>query len=135
MVFGLDSVSQRTRETYKNMTISNRDIIDKLRYIKKSGLKICLNLILGLPGEDDHTWEATVAFMEKIRPDRVSATPLTIYPGTVLENQFQLPGDAFINTGSRRILAFDPKDREIFHRIEYLRMTYQGTFSVLEFYR
>ena len=52
--------------------------------IKKSGILLHCYMMIGLPGETLRTYWKSIAFMRKIKPDRVGWAVVVPYPGTEL---------------------------------------------------
>jgi radical SAM superfamily enzyme YgiQ (UPF0313 family) len=61
----------------------NLEQIEKaITILKEQGIKIWLNLIIGLPGETRHTVRNTIDLAVKINPERLSVAVITAYPGS-----------------------------------------------------
>lgn len=57
---------------------------EAFRISKELGIATCAHLILGLPGEDKKTINATLRLVKEVNPDEINLNFLTPYPGTRL---------------------------------------------------
>ena len=64
----------------KDITLSQ--VHSAVTILKKSGLKVWVNLILGLPNETRVTILKTLRFVMKLRPHRISVSLIVAYPGS-----------------------------------------------------
>ena len=66
--FGIESGSQKMLDVMeKNVTVERN--IDALRWTHEAGLFTIIQLVLGMPGEDDQTIRETIAFLKEVTPN------------------------------------------------------------------
>lgn len=59
------------------------DVIDAMKWARQAGFKnISLDLIFGLPGQDQAAWQRTLDFALNLHPDHLSLYALTLEQGT-----------------------------------------------------
>jgi len=78
-----DSVLKKVGRPYtKEMAVTAAESI------KSAGFRITIQLMPGLPGEDDNTLAETIAETVRIRPDFVRIYPTLVLKGTELEREY-----------------------------------------------
>jgi len=82
---GLESGSEKIRnEILKRPRYSNRDFMAFCRLVKKHGININLNVLIGIPGETIQDFRETAAFVRECDPQSVLFFIFYPYPGTEL---------------------------------------------------
>jgi anaerobic magnesium-protoporphyrin IX monomethyl ester cyclase len=103
---GLESGSERIRkEVLRRPPYSNDEIITLCQNIKKTGIKVILYVMMGLPTETIADYQETVDCVRKCAPDAVYLNIYYPYPGTDLyqrEKDLGLFTDHIIRTDSER---------------------------------
>ncbi|MBI3008167.1 MAG: TIGR01212 family radical SAM protein [Candidatus Omnitrophica bacterium] len=94
--YGLQSAHDRT------LFLINRghtfsQFIDAIERTKSRGIKICVHVILGLPGENEQDMMETAAAISRMKIDGIKLHNLHVVKGTVLEKMF-LNGECGILT-------------------------------------
>lgn len=82
--FGLESGSERLRDTMNKGTPDNQAIVDICQLVKEYGIKLGMYVIFGYPTETEADVKQTAALLERIRPDEVTANIAHVHPGTHL---------------------------------------------------
>lgn len=101
---GIESGSDEILKKYAKM-ITVDDIVDKVRLIRKYGVRILGYFIIGLPGEDRQSIMKTIALAKKLDLDFASFTVATPDVGTRLRREALAKGwiapdvDVFDSTG------------------------------------
>jgi len=80
---GVESADLKIIEQAKKR-YSLKKIAESAELIKKSGILLHCYMMIGLPGETLRTYWKSIAFMRKIKPDRVGWAVVVPYPGTEL---------------------------------------------------
>ena len=80
---GIESVSQEVLKII-NKRIDLNEAKEYLRLLRKTGIGVRLNLIIGLPGEPDDIVEQAVAFIDETEPNSVLLSYLCPMPGSEL---------------------------------------------------
>jgi anaerobic magnesium-protoporphyrin IX monomethyl ester cyclase len=83
---GIESGNDQLRNQVLNKRITTEQIQNAARLIKKHGIKIATNSILGIPGETVDTALQTLRMNMRIRPDFAWCALMQPYPGTELAN-------------------------------------------------
>jgi radical SAM superfamily enzyme YgiQ (UPF0313 family) len=79
------------------------DISKAVRFCRKKGIAVMLDLLLGGPGETPETLAESIRFFKAINPDCVGAgLGLRIYPGTTMEHIIAAEGPMEANPSIRR---------------------------------
>ncbi len=79
---GVESSELEVLESAKRRNPSNKNIIEKVNFIEKSGIMIKCNYILGLPADNFKTSIKTIKFAEKINSVFAQFTIFTPMPNT-----------------------------------------------------
>lgn len=82
---GVESADNRIKENIMKGTTIEEDT-QVLEWCKQLGIKFKSSFILGLPGEDWESMNATREWIIKYRPDRADVNTLIPFPGTPLTN-------------------------------------------------
>ncbi len=86
--FGLESGSEKIRDAMnKNIRMTNDEIIDICKIIKKNKINIGIWIILGYPGETEDELDDTLNLLSIINPDEVTCNPVHVHPNTALFKQ------------------------------------------------
>ena len=81
--FGVESASETVLKAIKKKTTPDQ-IANAFKLTKQMGMKTKMLLMVGNPGEDDHTVQDTVKMIEMVRPDFISVSEAMVFPGTEL---------------------------------------------------
>lgn len=85
ILFGVESFSQKVLDTIGKQ-YKVQDAKRALRWARKAGILLQVTLVLGLPGEDDETFNETIKFIKDFQPEAAWAFFLSPYPGTEIYN-------------------------------------------------
>lgn len=117
--FGIESGSERIRNTILKKNLKQDDIIKNARLIKKYGIKMIVTNLMGLPEETLEDAFTTVALNQEIGADYTRAGVLLPYPKTEIADYAMahglLPADfsiASFNQMVRRSIIASPYMRE-----------------------
>lgn len=81
LYLGIESGSQRMLDFYRKR-ITVEDVIERVGWLKKAGVKTYASFIEGTPGETDEDRAATRKLIETINPDFVGINPYVGLPGS-----------------------------------------------------
>lgn len=81
--FGVESASESVLKAIKKKTTPEQ-IAQAFTLTKQTGMKTKMLLMVGNPGENDHTVRDTVKMIERVHPDFVSVSEAMVFPGTEL---------------------------------------------------
>lgn len=84
---GLESGSEYMRNKILSKGETNEQFIDAMRIIKKYGLRVSLNAMLGVPYETLETAKETVSFMKELSPDKAFLHIYQPWPGLNLKQE------------------------------------------------
>ncbi len=83
---GIQSLDRKiSREVVKRM-VTKRKITKGIRLLKKAGIMVQVDHMLGIPGDTIKNQEQAILYYNKNRPDLVSVFWLTYYPGAEIVN-------------------------------------------------
>ncbi|MFC1493424.1 TIGR01212 family radical SAM protein [candidate division KSB1 bacterium] len=85
--FGLESMHDRTLESM-NRGHTYQDFLKAYREAKKRNIRICLHVIIGLPGESRDDILETARECARLEPDGIKIHSLYIEKGTVLYDRY-----------------------------------------------
>ncbi|MCP4725071.1 MAG: TIGR01212 family radical SAM protein [bacterium] len=85
--YGLESIHNKTLESM-NRGHTYQDFLKAYTEAKKRKIKICLHIIVGLPGESRDDILKTAKECAKLEPDGIKIHSLYIEKGTVLHNRY-----------------------------------------------
>ncbi len=80
---GIQTFNDSLRKTLM-IRDSSRDAKDKLRLIKKKGLRVSIDLLYNLPGQTLEQWKDDIKQALELEVESVDCYPLDLYPGTPL---------------------------------------------------
>jgi radical SAM superfamily enzyme YgiQ (UPF0313 family) len=108
MQFGVEHGSERVLELLDKGT-SMKHAHRALSLVRKVGMNLGIYLITGIPGETWEDVEITANLIRLTRPHDVQVSPLALYPGTRLFDQYRAEGrisrDFFRGTGDAEVFA------------------------------
>ena len=108
MQFGVEHGSERVLELLDKGT-SMKHAHRALALVRKVGMNLGIYLITGIPGEQWEDVETTANLIRITRPHDVQVSPLALYPGTRLFDQYRKEGrisrDFFRGSGDAEIFA------------------------------
>ena len=108
MQFGVEHGSERVLELLDKGT-NMRHAHRALSLVRKVGMNLGIYLITGIPGERWEDVETTANLIRLTRPHDVQVSPLALYPGTRLFDQYRREGrispDFYRGTGDAEIFA------------------------------
>ncbi|MFA6091874.1 MAG: radical SAM protein [Elusimicrobiota bacterium] len=79
---GIQSGSERLRRDVLHRNTSDAQIVEAMRALHEAGIRVKVDVILGLPGETKADLDATVRLLSRGRPWNVFAFWLRYYPAT-----------------------------------------------------
>jgi len=91
MQFGVEHASERVLALLDKGT-NMRQARKALALVRKVGMNLGVYLITGIPGETWPDVEESAAFLREVRPHDTQISPLAIYPGTRLFDQYRAEG-------------------------------------------
>jgi len=80
--FGIESGSERIRNTILKKNLKEEDIITNSKIIKKCGIKLIVTNLMGVPEETLEDSFKTIALNQQIKADYIRANVLVPYPKT-----------------------------------------------------
>ena len=80
--FGIESGSERIRNTILKKNLKEEDIITNSKIIKKYGIKLIITNLMGVPEETLDDAFKTIALNQQIKADYIRANVLVPYPKT-----------------------------------------------------
>lgn len=83
IAYGVESGSEEILENIHKRTHRNQ-VIEAFQMTKDYGILAHALLMIGNPGENEHTIRQTINLIKLIKPDSVAVQIVTIYPGTEL---------------------------------------------------
>ncbi len=89
---GVESGSERVLKLM-NKNIRKADVLSTSAILKDAGIKWVAYIIVGTPRETVEDVKETVQFMKEARPDYISVSNFTPYPGTVFYDQLNSNGE------------------------------------------
>lgn len=100
----LDIGVQTFDDTFRKILMlrdSKRDVVAKLKQVRKQGLGVSIDLLYNLPGQTPRQWKADVETTLELELESVDCYPLDLYPDTFLVKKIEsgeLPaaGDASV---------------------------------------
>ena len=108
MQFGVEHGSERVLALLDKGT-NLRHARKALASVRKVGIQLGIYLITGIPGETWEDVEETAAFIRDTRPGDCQISPLALYPGTRLFDQYRAEGrvqpDFYRATGDAEVFA------------------------------
>ncbi|MBR5091177.1 MAG: TIGR01212 family radical SAM protein [Ruminiclostridium sp.] len=111
---GLQSIHDRTTERM-NCHHSSSDFLNAMRLLKEYGIRTCVHLIDGLPGETHEMMCETAEAVGKQRPDAVKIQLLHVIKGTPLHEMFlrgeyiPMTRESYIDTVVRQLGYLPPE--------------------------
>lgn len=90
--FGLETGDSRLLESLAKPSLKLSCVEEVVRTVKEAGIKVQLNVMVGLPGENHNTLRNTRHFLKRIRPDYTYFCWVTPYPGTRLFEEAKQKG-------------------------------------------
>jgi radical SAM superfamily enzyme YgiQ (UPF0313 family) len=88
---GLESGSQRVLDYYKKKTTVEKGW-QAVALAQKAGIDVVGSFIVGAPVETEEDYQRTLDFITRADMDLVSISPLHVYPGTELWQEFEANG-------------------------------------------
>jgi radical SAM superfamily enzyme YgiQ (UPF0313 family) len=82
---GVESADQNILNLLKK-DVKVKDHEKAISLLKNNGIAVATFFMTGLPGEQQHTPDLNISFIEKMNPDRVFCTTFMPYPGTDIWN-------------------------------------------------
>ncbi len=101
---GVESVDRGLLGAQKRKPPRADEVERVVRHAQRRGVRVICNYLLGLPGDDEATIEATLAWARRLNSFAVQFTVATPYPGTTLEAEVEgrrLPVGPSDHTGFR----------------------------------
>ena len=101
---GLESGSNRVRREILKRHYSNEDIRKTVQTAKDCGIKINVNVLVGLPGETKEDFNETIECIKECQPDEARLSIFYPYPGTDLYDMCKSMGvlQEHLNTAMER---------------------------------
>lgn len=108
MQFGVEHGSERVLALLDKGT-NMRHVRNALSLVRKVGMNLGIYLITGIPGETWEDVEQTAALIRDTRPQDCQISPLALYPGTRMFDQYRAEGrirkDFYRASGDAEIFA------------------------------
>ncbi|MDP2875434.1 MAG: hypothetical protein Q8O00_04560, partial [Holophaga sp.] len=111
-----------------------------LASVRKVGMNLGVYLITGIPGETWPDVEESAAFLREVRPHDTQISPLAIYPGTRLFDQYRAEGridrNFFRATGDAEVFArIDAHTEKALRHLESVanRVQAKAAYTAAEF--
>lgn len=117
---GLQSAFDATLERV-NRGHGVAEYVDAIRRARARGLQTCTHLIIGLPGEEEFHWEATLDLVLAHGTDGLKLHPLHVVRNTVLANAWRaatfpvISRARYVEAAARAVVACPPG--MVFHRL------------------
>lgn len=128
MQFGVEHGSERVLLLLDKGT-NMKQVRRALELVRRIGMNIGMYLITGIPGETWDDIEQTAQLMRDTRPHDVQLSPLALYPGTRMYDQYKAEGrirrDFYRESGDAEIFA-----RQDGHTEKALRFLYDEAQKV-----
>jgi radical SAM superfamily enzyme YgiQ (UPF0313 family) len=128
MQFGVEHGSERVLLLLDKGT-NMKQVRRALELVRRIGMNIGMYLITGIPGETWEDIELTAQLMRDTRPHDVQLSPLALYPGTRMYDQYKAEGrirrDFYRESGDAEIFA-----RQDAHTEKALRFLYDEAQKV-----
>lgn len=111
---GMQSVHEKTI-TSINRCCTHEEFLDGYKKLKERGIRVCLHIINGLPGETPEMMTETAMQTAILRPDAVKLQMLHVIRGTKLEQLFKagefelLSRDEYIDIIARQLELLPPE--------------------------
>ena len=111
---GMQSVHEKTI-TSINRCCTHEEFLDGYKKLKERGIRVCLHIINGLPGETPEMMTETARQTAILRPDAVKLQMLHVIRGTKLEQLFKagefelLSRDEYIDIIARQLELLPPE--------------------------
>jgi len=126
--FGVEHGSERVLELLDKGT-NMRHARKALALVRKVGMNLGMYLITGVPGEEWADVEESLALIGETRPHDVQVSPLALYPGTRLFDQYRAAGriapEFYRTQGDAEIFA-----RQDAHTEKALRALYAAAQAI-----
>ena len=139
--FGIESGSQKMLDIMeKKATVE--DNINGLRWTGEAGIATIIQLILGMPGEDDHTVAETIDFIEKVYPyildwkttppsELISINYAQALPGTPLYEYLRKRGDIGLSIEDEEKYLLKISDIDAYEDDHFINCTSSPLLKVL----
>jgi anaerobic magnesium-protoporphyrin IX monomethyl ester cyclase len=128
MQFGVEHGSERVLELLDKGT-NLRHARKALSLVRKVGMNLGIYLITGVPGEEWADVEESLALIRETKPHDVQVSPLALYPGTRLFDQYRAAGrisrEFYRKQGDAEIFA-----RQDAHTEKALRALYEAAQAI-----
>lgn len=89
---GMQSVEEETRKKIMGRSYSNDVVRSAVSALKKNGISVSLDHIVGFPGDDEAVLRRAVNFYNELRPDRLQVYSLVYLPGTEIFDSMKKEG-------------------------------------------
>ncbi len=87
--YGIESGSQKILDEYRRPAKVS-DCINAVRWTRESGIKACVNFVIGAPSETDETVNETIKVAKLINADDADVSILAPFPGTAFYNDCRI---------------------------------------------
>ncbi len=84
IVIGVESGSQRIRETILKRPGTDQKYVEAFRWVRQAGMLATANYMLGIPGESESDIEETLTLHRRLKPDDFGYFVFYPHPGTAL---------------------------------------------------
>lgn len=105
MFVGLESVSQKNLHATHKTPNLDIDMDETIGKIHKAGIEIIGSFVLGLDGDDQNTFKATLSFAQKHKLAAIQCSILTPFPGTKMREQLVSEGRVFDHDWSQYTMS------------------------------
>lgn len=110
---GLQTASDKTAEII-NRCMSTKEFLKGCEALSKTGVKRCIHVINGLPGEDEEQMINTAKFVSSLIPDMVKIHMLYVVPGTKIARMYEdgelelLTRDEYVSITAKQLTYLPP---------------------------
>ncbi len=139
VLFGVESFSQKVLDTIGKQ-YKVEDAKRALMWAREAGILSQVTLVLGLPGEDDETFNETLSFIKEFKPKAAWAFFLSPYPGTEIYTNPEKFDIKILNRTWDRYGDFQPstetptmtREKQLQHKRKFIEACYGSIDEALK---
>jgi len=131
---GIETGDEKMRREVLDRNMTDEQILNACRMIKKQGIKITSQNMLGLPGESLEGSFKTIQLNSECRPNLSGFSIFQPYPGTSLSNyaiandffdgNFDKLGSSYLNTTALKYSAYDKRRLENLYKLSIIAVRF-----------